>query len=119
MKRMEVLLGSLLVIAVLSMVAACSTPSPSPSPTTSVSAGVAPSKAEVIAATKMLLKSLPRIPVKGMAVEKIERDANGRWLATVYTWPPPSDSSWPLYVVVAKNADGWQIVSIKSDETAY
>jgi hypothetical protein len=50
-----------------------------------------------------------------ISIFKIEQDANGRWQASAYLMPPLQMSYFPSIMVVAKNPEGWQIVSLKAD----
>ncbi len=109
----------LLVMLALLSVGACAkshslTPSaPSPSP----SASDAPARAEIVRAIKTLTGKRYTKWYQGIAVLKLEQDASGRWLASAELLPPPMMSYWPSRVVIVKNPDGWQIVSLKVDRT--
>jgi hypothetical protein len=114
-------LGVMLVVVVSLSSAACSSSGSSPTPSASPTPGVggAPSKAEITAAIRELLRPEKYAAVQYITLSKLEQDAAGRWLASAYLTPPPSASSWPLNIVVAKDPDGWQIVSLKADRTGY
>ena len=126
-KKMTQGLGALLVSILLLFTSACATTatthssrSPSASPPPSPSAH-APSKWDITIGIQNLIKPLLRdghlAPIEYSAVFKVERDASGRWLASAHLAPPMTASSWPANIVVVKDPEGWQIVSLKVDKT--
>ena len=98
---------AVLVVALSMTASACSSPSSS----------VAPSKAEVTAAVKRLIKQR-HFPSPGrISVSKVEKDRNGRWQASAYLMPPLTMSYFPSIMVIVRNPDGWRVVSLKADRT--
>jgi len=117
-------LAALLVIVLPLTASACATTDSSRSPSTPPSPGaVAPSKAEITAAIKTLTKPLLRsgdlAPYETIGVGLVKHDASGRWLATAELAPPGDASWWPAIIIVAKDSDGWKIVSLKADTTVH
>ena len=93
---------------------------PNPQPSTSVSSA-APASAEITAAVWELinpkLQSGELAPIETVTVDRVTRDAEGRWVASVYLTPPATASYWPSRIVVVRKATGWHVVSLAVDTT--
>jgi hypothetical protein len=113
------MLGLSLILAAVAppmLSAACSRspapPTPTASPTSSH--GVAPSKAEIIAAVKRIYRHRHLSPLYNISVLRVEQGANGRWRASADLRLSPQSSMWPGIMVIVKDPGGWRFVSLKT-----